>query len=317
MADPVRRLAAVVLNYRTPERTLAALAALRASSRPLETLVVVDNGALPEASVALRQGLAPSDRLVVSEKNLGFAGGCNLGIREALGPSGRDVDGVLLVNSDLLVDKEMVGRLEGALWAWPEAGIAGPLVLKKGETGRGAERIESAGLRYCASSGRMRLLRHGEPYREELAHRVGSVHPVEGVAGCAMLVKREVFSEIGLFDEDYFFSYEDLDLCLRARDAGFLSLCVESATALHEGSASIGARSERRHYFGARNQLRLAERFGDPARLQRWRRGASVLTWNLAQVLWRAEAPRVKAVQSVLRGASHHWLRRYGPGGTE
>ena len=56
-----------------------------------------------------------------------------------------------------------------------------------------------------------------------------------------MLVRREVFEAVGLLDEDYFFGFEDLDFCLRARRAGFATVLAGRATVYHEGSQSLGA----------------------------------------------------------------------------
>jgi len=72
---------------------------------------------------------------------------------------------------------------------------------------------------------------------------------VDGVSGCAMLIRGSVFESIGLFDEDYFYSFEDLDFCLKARRAGFATVVAGAATAYHEGGHSIGANSPRRLYF--------------------------------------------------------------------
>ena len=83
---------------------------------------------------------------------------------------------------------------------------------------------------------------------------------MDGVSGCLMLVRREVFTAIGLLDEDYFFGFEDLDFCLRARASGFATILARNSAVLHEGGKSMGAESPRRLYFGARNQLLLARR---------------------------------------------------------
>ena len=66
---------------------------------------------------------------------------------------------------------------------------------------------------------------------------------VAAVSACVMLIPREIFEAIGLFDEDYFFSFEDLDFCLRAKAAGFDAIVETTATAFHEGGRSIGAGS--------------------------------------------------------------------------
>ena len=119
---PHRRLAAIVLNFRTPDDTVIAVRSLLASTRPPDDLIVVDNDAGPgcRAQVA---GLHPAVRYVSAGSNLGFSGGMNLGIRAALAAG---ANAVLLVNSDATVSPDCVGRLESGLDG-VHVGIAGPV----------------------------------------------------------------------------------------------------------------------------------------------------------------------------------------------
>ena len=83
--------------------------------------------------------------------------------------------------------------------------------------------------------------------------------PGERVAasGCALLVARGTWEQVGLFDERYFFGFEDIDLCLRARAVGIRTL-VDGAVAYHQGGGTLAPTSRRRFYFAARNHLLLA-----------------------------------------------------------
>lgn len=122
--------------------------------------------------------------------------------------------------------------------------------------------------------------------------------------------RRAVFERAGFLDEAYFFSFEDIEFCLRARDAGFQTACVQGALAYHEGGRTIGRRSARRVYFATRNHLRLAAQAGDSA--GRPFRGALVLGLNAAYVVVSPEAPLIQGVSAVVRGAWHHMTGRYG-----
>jgi GT2 family glycosyltransferase len=140
------------------------------------------------------------------------------------------------------------------------------------------------------------------------------VRPVDGVTGCAMLIAREVFERIGLFEEEYFFSFEDLDFCLRARDAGFASVCVLDAFAYHRGSRSIGPRSPQRLYFAARNHLLLAKRAAPRVVVESAPRALWIVALNLAHAMRGSTAPWALGVGHVLRGIGHHLIGRYGSG---
>jgi GT2 family glycosyltransferase len=294
------RLASVVVNYRTPDETLRALGSLRQSARPIDDVLVVDNGSGDGSAERLR-AFAPRARVLTSPDNLGFSGGSNLGIREALA---RGADLVLLVNSDAVLPPDCVEHLERALTAWPDAGIAAPVLVAREDP----DHVLSAGIRFSAATGRMRLLGCGDRYRPRASAEV------DAVSGCVMLIARVVLERVGLLDEAYFFSFEDVDFCRRARAAGFVSLCIGDAVALHDGARTIGRRAAARLYFGTRNQLRVAARTAPAGRVHRSLRAAVIVALNLLHALVTAEAPRSAGVRAVLHGAWHHARGRYGPG---
>ena len=128
-----------------------------------------------------------------------------------------------------------------------------------------------------------------------------------------MLVNRAVFDAIGLFDPDYFFSFEDIDFCLRAHAAGFATVMSGSAVAYHEGSRSIGSRSPRRLYFAARGHLRLARRLNPAAGpLAAWPRAASIVALNLAHAIVSPGGTPVARVAAVVRGTRDYVAGRFG-----
>ena len=127
-----------------------------------------------------------------------------------------------------------------------------------------------------------------------------------------MLVRHEVFEKAGLLDEAFFFSFEDVEFCLRARKAGFDVLCVPEAIAYHEGGRSIGRTSPERVYFAARNHLRVARIAGGehPAP---WLRSGLIVGLNAGYVLLSGETPRLRGFAALARGVWHHLGERYGP----
>jgi hypothetical protein len=294
----------VVLNYRTPELTLVCARALRASTRPVDDLIVVDNGSADGTDARLRVAL-PGARILQAGANLGFSGGANLGIRAALA-EGAEL--VFLANSDVEVAPGCLGYLEAALLARPGLGIVGPSVVSRDDPGV----VESLGASFSPLTGR---LRHRGAGRRLGEAALGECRTVDAVSGCAMLVRREVFERVGLLAADYFFSFEDLDFCLRARRAGFASAWVGAARACHGGSQTIGRASPRRLYFAARNHLLLARRAAPcPAPLAALR-GALIVAFNLGHALLRSPVPAAQGIAAVGRGVRHHLAGRYGADG--
>ena len=308
-----QRIAAVVLNFRTPDETLLAVKSLLASRRPIDDLIVVDNdssdagGAGDDIRDALK-GVWPRISYIDTGSNLGFSGGMNVGIREALD---RGAGRVLLVNSDVIVPPDAVERLEESLDAAPHAGIAGPVVLSRSEP----DTIASLGMSYTPFTGRMR---HGGAglagSRADFA-RAKAGRAVDGVSGCAMLVRREVFEAVGLLEEDYFFGFEDLDFCLKARRSGFATILADRATIYHEGSQSLGPLSVRRFYFAARNHLLLARR-ADPSagRIVSLFRGCSIVLLNLGHAVVSRGGSLPARAAAVIRGTRDYLGGRFGSG---
>ncbi len=298
------RLAAVVLNYGTPEDTVESVQALQQSRRPLDDVVVVDNASEDGSEAHLRRHL-PEVTVIQTGENLGFSGGNNVGIRFALL---RGADQVLLVNSDVTLDPDCTGHMERALRQSDERGIAGPSVLARSDPNM----VASLGITFSPTTCRMLHLGFGQQFD---AGEVSAVSEVDGVSGCAMMIKREVLQRIGLLSEEYFFSFEDLDLCLRARKAGFQTICVGPAVAYHEGGRSIGKRSPRRIYFATRNHMLMADRVAKtnvpPVALVR---NGFITGLNLAHVLLTADTPRREGLEAMVQGIWHHVWKRYGDG---
>ncbi|MEO7271860.1 MAG: glycosyltransferase, partial [Vicinamibacterales bacterium] len=301
---PSGQVAAVILNYRAPEQTVLAVMSLQASFTPPSSIVVVDNSA-NESPGTLRARLPrdhfPSVSVIDTSTNLGFAAGCNRGIEVALRGGAQFV---LLMNSDAVLEPDAVRTLLAAAGTHPEAGILAPLVVRRAEPGI----IESAGLSFDGRSGRVRLLQSGRPVGEAPQRPFA----VDAATGCVMLIRREVFERVGPFDEPYFYSFEDLEFCLRARAAGFMVFCVAGARAHHEGGHAIGRRSARRVYFATRNHLRLSARL-QPRRGRRALTAGAILALNTAYVLTSPDAPLWSGLAAVVRGGWHHLLGRYGP----
>src|SRR5207344_102880 len=116
--------AGVVLNYRTPDQAALAAASLRASRTPPSEILIVDNHSGDGSAAMLRQSF-PEARVIESGDNLGFSGGCNLGIRAAL--EGRR-EFILLLNSDAVLAPDSIDYLIGAMEKDPSLGVAAPVL---------------------------------------------------------------------------------------------------------------------------------------------------------------------------------------------
>jgi GT2 family glycosyltransferase len=283
------RIGVVVLDFGRPVDAERAASSARDPDLDVRVLVV-ENGA---AGVA-----APSpDRLRLPE-NRGFAGGMNAGLERLLADG---CDRILLLNSDAVLEPDALRLLAEALDD-PALAAVGPLVLRAHDG-----RVESRGASLDLRWGRVRLEGHGE----EPGEGSGRL-PAEALSGAAIMLSRAAVERVGLLDEEYFFSFEEMDWCVRARRAGYALAVVPGARVRHAGSQTIGRASPRRFYYAARNHVRLVEKLAPMRGARHWARRAVILGLNLGHALAQDEAPRLGACRAVLDGFRDARLRRFG-----
>jgi GT2 family glycosyltransferase len=218
-------VAIVIPSWNTESLLPRCVDSIRRQDRELE-LFVVNNGSEDGSPDYVReQGI---DHLTLPE-NAGFAVAVNLGVARTTAPA------VLVLNADTVLEPGCVGALSDALEEDPGLGGVQPRLLQLEEP---APALESAPL-YSAGQallkdGRAIELAAGRPQEPRwLARR-----EVFGVCGAACLFRRELFTELGGYDERYFTFYEDVDLNVRARIAGWRFQYVPEAVVWHVGNAS-------------------------------------------------------------------------------
>lgn len=247
VGNPGARVTAVVLNYRRPGDTIACVRSLLLSEGSTLRITVVDNGS-GDGSADLIWREFPSLRVLRNRCNLGYAGGNNAGIRDALGEG---AEFVFVLNNDCTVDPGAVGALvEEARRSG--AGITSPKVYDARRPGV----IQYAGYR------NLHLIAQGIPVGEGREDRgqYDRARDLSAAPGCAMLLSRRLLEKVGSFDEQFFCYSEELDLCRRAREAGFRIRYAPRARIWHRGAATLDARSPDYVYYLARGRLIYARK---------------------------------------------------------
>lgn len=218
------RVAIVILNWNGIEDTLSCFHSLLKQKGRFR-IVIVDNGSTDKSPAILRDlGLKHEDILTVlyNSVNKGFAGGVNKGIRWALK---NNFDYVALINNDAVVTKDWIGALCNHLT--DERGIITGLLLNDSGT-----RIDSTGEQYSIWG--LAFPRN----RGELAAKAAKDGEVFAATGGATLYRSKMLKEIGLFDENFFAYYEDVDISFRAQLAGWKVYYTSEAIAYHKQGAS-------------------------------------------------------------------------------
>jgi N-acetylglucosaminyl-diphospho-decaprenol L-rhamnosyltransferase len=219
------------------------LAALRKQDDAARLHVVVADNASRDGTAELLARDFPDVEHLRLPENFGYARANNEAMRRALDAG---AEFVALVNNDVEVAGDWLRRLLEAARAQPDAGLfTGTLLF------RGAEVVNSTGLELDLF-GRARDRDFRVPI-DRLARIDG---PVAGVSGAAALIRASLLRKVGLFDPAYFAYYEDVDLSLRAVQAGSGSWYARNATARHRFGATFGPGSPRQRYLLGVGHLR-------------------------------------------------------------
>jgi GT2 family glycosyltransferase len=223
-----------IVAYRCRELLAACLDSLAGSApaRPIH-VVVVDNDSRDGTAELVRA--VPNVALIEPHRNLGFAAATNLAIR-----SGR-ARYFLALNPDTRVHRGTLDALLALMDADPSIAICGPrLVREDGSFDHAARRAFPTALGAFAHF--TRVGRRPGARRSLAQYRAPEVErgPVDAVSGAFMLIRRSAVEKLGLFDEGYWLYMEDLDLCYRAAEAGFVTWYEPAVSATHVKGGTSG-----------------------------------------------------------------------------
>ena len=210
-------LRVVILTYNGRQWIEPCLGSVLAAGVAPGDILVVDNASADGTAAMVREQF-PAVQLVQNAKNLGFAGGCNVGIRLAL-QAGAEF--VMLLNQDTRVEPDCFAKLEEAVTGEEPAGVFAPLQLTY--DGSSIDPAMRKGL----------LVERGEYIDDLWRGQAKPTYLLDGAYGGALLLHRHVFEVVGLFDECFFLYGEDEDLCRRIRLSGFSIRLVPAALVRH------------------------------------------------------------------------------------
>lgn len=254
----------VILNWNGRDDTLACLASVAKIAYPNFRVIVVDNGSADD-SVSVIRAAFPEVDLIETGRNLGFAGGNNVGIKHALE---HGADYVLLLNNDTEVDPGILDAFVSAAKRFPDAGVFSGKIYFHAEPNR----IWYAGAQWNPKAARFMLV--GEGLLDD-GTTYSTACETGYACGCAFFLPAGRVREIGLLDEDFFLYFEETDWCFRAKEAGYPSIFVPGAKLWHKVSGSFGGEgSPLALYFITRNRLLWARRHANLTQRLRVHAGA-------------------------------------------
>ena len=254
MSSPKRNTSVVVLTYNSEKHIGRCLQSVLSESERIIEVIVVDNHSQDGTVEIVKRH--KNIKLISNIRNLGFSKGVNMGIKQAKGSK------VLILNPDTTIISGSVDKLINCQTHF-SAGIAGGK-LQKNAGGVHNSFVKTPDL--LTGIFDFTNLRKITPF--DFIHKrhyyLHDKYPnrgieVDAVSGAYMLVNREVFERIGLFDEKFFMYLEDVDFCIRAKQLGFKVVFCPKSVIFHEGGASSknadkinhnAWSNSRRYYFG-------------------------------------------------------------------
>ncbi len=211
-------ISVIIVNWNGKKWLKRCLDTLLAQTHSNTEIILVDNGSADDSVEYIKTNY-PSIKLVLSKTNLGFAGGNNLGYKHAHG------EYILLLNNDTYVEPEFLEKFVAAYAEIPRLGsVQCKLVLMYDQ-----KHLDVAGSYWTSSS----FLYHYGYGKDATDKRYNQKMPFFSNKGAAMLLRRDIIEELGLFDDDFWCYYEETDLCHRLWVAGYECWYYPNATAYH------------------------------------------------------------------------------------
>ncbi len=210
-------VAVILVNWRGLDDTMACLAAIAGLAAPRPLTIAIENGSGDASAAALRA--APNlDILIESPVNLGFGGGCNLGIARARDAGMRFV---WLLNNDARPEPGALSALLEAARADPTLGAVGSMMHETADPEL-VEGYNGGVVNFYTGQGR----------------RSRNAQEIQFLSGASLLLRLDALALIGDFDDRFFLYWEDADLCFRLRAAGWRLAIAENSHVRHAVASS-------------------------------------------------------------------------------
>lgn len=238
------KVVVIIVIWNGVHDTVECLQSLIQEGYPNLEILIVDNGSRDRSVPIIREMQFPV-RILQTGSNLGFTGGNNFGLEEARRMNARYV---CLLNNDTTLEKGAIKALVDAAEANPRAAIVAPVMHYYDNP----DEVWFAGALLDLTRAEATHDASRRPTRAEAPYET------PWVSGCCMLVKMVAIEEVGVFDDRFYLTWEDVDWCIRMRTAGWNLIVAPKSRIFHKGGRSGAKLSGVRSYYAVRNSLLLA-----------------------------------------------------------
>ena len=255
----MKKIFVIVLNFNGCNNTIECVKTLQKVRSPQGYDIIpliVDNASI-DASVVTFKSLFKEIILIENKKNLGYAGGNNVGIEYALA---HDASHIVVLNNDTLLTRSSIFELFNSLKKYNSDVSCPKIYFEKGyEYHKDRYQKMELGKVFWFAGAEMdfaNIIGHHRGVDEVDHGQYDKMTDIDFITGACFIGTREVFEKVGMFNEDYFLYYEDADLSMRIRSAGFKIAFAPDAIVYHKNAGSTGGSgSSLQDYYITRNRL--------------------------------------------------------------
>lgn len=248
----------ILVNYNGCDDTIECINSILKCNYENYEVCVVDNGSTDESANNLRIRYTDSQEpvhLILSNENLGFSGGNNLGITYALE---RGAEYILLLNNDTIVTSNFLEELVDSSKRYGDKiAVGAKIYYESSHNNANGCIIWYAGGKFNFKTGRSKHYGIDEIDRGQLDKE----QEVSFITGCCILLHKDIIKKIGLMPEDYFLYCEDLAYSIEVQRAGFKLIYNPNAVIYHKVSSSTGRNSKISVYYSVRNKLYIIRKY--------------------------------------------------------
>lgn len=264
----MKKACVVILNYNNADDTLMCIKSLSHILYPIE-IIVIDNCSTDGSDEIIRDSLDNDIIFIETDKNLGYAGGNNIGIRRAVADG---CEYICVLNNDTTAIDDFLTPCIDELDNNKDTAFVSPAVIYSA-TGK----VQVAGSDIDISTGIVSI-----PYYGYNPANIPDRIVCDYVSGACIVFNVSILKKIGLMPEVYFLFFEETEWCIRAKKTGLNNVCLGQTKILHKGSVSVDKIPDLQNYLLCRNSIVFIRRNSD-------RRIRSALYY-----LWRRIAEPVK-----------------------
>lgn len=242
----MKPICVVICNFNKQDYVLSAIESVRRTAGELADIIVIDN-ASSDDSVALIHQHYPDVTVEVLKENVGGSGGFAYGMRRAhiVGYSY-----IALLDNDAVVQFNTLSGMMNLLASCKDIGVVGPAICKMDNQDIVQEVGSNVSLKDATYNSHLNFA--GESYASIAMELIDCDY----VPACCLMTKVEVIEQVGVFDESFFLYWDDIDWCVRVKDAGWRVVAQPKLRALHKGGGANATNTLPRYYYW-RNKLRF------------------------------------------------------------